>query len=69
MDTTRLHHRRREAQPVLGMTLLDAEVWGAPGSPASFSNTAYTTLMPLMANVWMARCRDVVALRRVRPLH
>ena len=40
MDTTRLHRRRREAWPVLGMTLLDAEVRGAPGSPGSFSNTA-----------------------------
>jgi hypothetical protein len=39
MRTTRLHRRRREAWPVLGMTLLDAEVWGAPGSPVSFSNT------------------------------
>jgi len=40
MDTTRLHRRRPEAWPVLRMTLLDAEVWGAPGSPATFGNTA-----------------------------
>jgi hypothetical protein len=40
MDTTRLHRRRREAWPVLGMTLLDAEFWGAPGSATSLNNTA-----------------------------
>ena len=39
MNTTRLHRRRREAWPVLGMALLDGEGFrGAPGSLASFSN-------------------------------
>src|SRR5688572_16133501 len=35
MDTTRLHRRGRDAWPVLGMTLLDAQLWGAPDSPTS----------------------------------
>lgn len=39
METTRLHGRRREARPVLGMALLDGAGWGAPGSPAFSSKT------------------------------
>ncbi|MGH3504070.1 MAG: hypothetical protein ACRDQA_24710, partial [Nocardioidaceae bacterium] len=62
MDTTRLHRRRREAWPVLGMTLLDAEVWGAPGSPASFSNTA---LAACQSAAQLGRCARRVATYRL----
>lgn len=52
--TTRLHRPRREACPALGVTLLNAKGWGVPGSPVSFSNTAWAVRVPLPQRVWLA---------------